>query len=444
MRRCSYVLGAATLVLAACTRTTPHAPVEHDGAAAPPIGATSASAAASVTPPGPACTVVASLALKGAAEGGGTITLENVRVDAIAGHALVTEEWDSEPDVGDYSHAAVGAWVDWTATPPAVTSVPLPGRAYASAKPSRVGPTHATGGLGLVTFGVPATPTFALHDAAPTAWKSPNFWAADPPKAARSLNVQQDVMESFAVAASAPIAAVGGLETPCADYACPAYADQSDKGFFPSLRLVSLGAPPRTDLVWKGTARVRSGPKLVPAVAMGTTRGAVVARLDGVLTLFWLDAAFHAGPPVELDRGDVGAPAVTFTGDTAVIAWAKRDAKTDPYRLAVSVTKAGATTGAVRTVKTAASAFAPSLAPFGDHALLAWMEGDGAKVGQVKLAHLALDGPLDLESAMALSAPGTNARDPEIATAGAEVTVVWSEFGAKVNGAVQIRRLSCP
>ena len=123
-------------------------------------------------------------------------------------------------------------------------------------------------------------------------------------------------------------------------------------------------------------------------------------------------------------------------GASAVVAWAERASPTEPYHLVIW-------DGAPHVVKSgAASAFAPSLAVRDAEVVVAWMEGDAERHGQIRLGRAPLSGEIDLTSAPVLSEAGVNARDPEISLAGDEVVLVWSEFSKTTK--IQARKLTCP
>src|SRR5207302_1745094 len=154
------------------------------------------------------------------------------------------------------------------------------------------------------------------------------------------------------------------------------------------------------EIVWKSSApRSYKGKTttLVPAIAMGKTTGAIAFRLDKSIQLAALDATFHPSAPASIASADVGAPAIAFDGDRAIVTWAERSAATDPYHLVVWFD------GKPHAIKTgSASAFAPALAVRDGEIIVAWMEGDAEKHGVVRLARGPLSGALDFASAPAL------------------------------------------
>jgi len=364
-------------------------------------------------------------------------SIENVRV-AFASRALVTWE-DENAGAADPTRSANAAWIDWSPTPHTTTAI-LPYRAYASAVYSYIGPTRGNG-LELFTYGLAGLPTFERFAQKEAVWAKidPNMGSAPTPT--KALVVDMSVEEAFAVADSAPVAAVAGEETPCESlYSCESiYLPALRKGFEASVRVVALGAKPSSEVVWRsGSPRSNRGKTLpfAPAIAFGATKGAVVFRVERALMLSNLDAAFHPSPPVTIATGDVGAPAVAMKGDSAVVAWAERASPTEPYHLVIW-------DGAPHVVKSgAASAVAPSLAVRDAEVVVAWMEGDAERHGQIRLGRAPLSGEIDLTSAPVLSEAGVNARDPEISLAGDEVVLVWSEFSKTTK--IQARKLTCP
>jgi hypothetical protein len=411
----------------------------NDGQAPPPkvvdLATASATPSASIAPPAPskACSVAASLTIAPKS----VTSLENVRV-VHASRTLVTwEDADTDPQIGDSAISANAAWIDW-APAPRFTAAELPYRAYAAAEWSRIGPTRAKG-LELFTYGIAGAPSFALFDQNETVWRAIDPNMGSPPMPARALTVSIAVRESFAVAETAAIAAVGSWETPCESYyACePIYSAKKD--FLDSVRVVDL-ASGRSEIVWKSSApRSYKGKTLpfAPAIAFGQTKGAVAFRVDKTMQLATLDAKFHPSAPTQIASADVGAPAVAFDGDRSVVVWAERAAPTDPYHLVIFFD------GAAHAIKTGSpSAFAPSLAARDGEIVLAWMEGDAEKHGVVRVARTALSGAWDLTAAPTLSDGAGNARDPEISMQGDEAVVVWSEISTASR--IQARKLACP
>jgi hypothetical protein len=408
-------------------------------APAPVVGQTSASAlpVVTATPPvgTPPCAVVASLAITPKS----VTSLENVRVVHGPRTVVTWQDADTAPRMGDSSISANAAWVDWSPSPHAAIAE-LPYRAYASAEYSRIGPTRGASGVDLFTFGIAGSWTFMLYDQDETTWRRLDI-NANAPKAVKTLTVNMAVREDFAVAESAPVAAVAGWETPCPSYyACDQiYQPAMEKGFVDSVRVVDLAAG-RSEIIWKSSG-VRSNKKtfatLAPAIAMGKTKGAVAFRVDQSIQLASLDASFHPSTPAQIASGDVGAPAIAFDGDRPVVVWAQRASKTDPYHLVVW------TGGAAHDVNTGtASAFAPALAVRDGTILLAWMEGDADKHGVVRMTRAPLSGSWDFTAASTLSDSDGNARDPEISMQGDEAVLVWSQISQASR--IEVRKLGCP
>ena len=424
----------ALILLAGCRSSNdPHAPVQ---------GATSASASAlpavatTATPTAiPACSIEASVAIAPK----DLTSLENVRV-VHGGRTLVTwQDANTAPRMGDSSVSANAAWIDWSASP-RYAMAKLPYRAYASAEWSHIGPTRGNG-LELFTYGIAGKWVFTLYDQNETALGKLDI-NDDPPKAAKTFMTNMTVREDFAVAENAPVAAVAGWESPCPSYyACDQlYQQGMEKGFVDGVRVIDL-ASKRSELVWKSSAprsHKQTVPTYVPAIAIGKTKGAVAFRLDKSIQLAPLDASHEPSPPVQIASAEVGAPAVAIDGDHVIVAWAERAAASDPYHLVVWVD------GATHVVKTGTqSAFAPALAAHDGEVLLAWMEGDAAKRGVVRMSRVSLTGNWpDLSAAPALSETTGNARDPEISMQGDEAIVVWSEIAQASR--IQVRKLSCP
>jgi hypothetical protein len=420
----------ALLVFVGCRASNDaHAPVPAAASAsALPVVATAAPPVAI-----PQCSIDASLAITPK----DVSSLENVRV--VHGARTVVTWHDAYLGVGDTSVSANVGWIDWAATPHVATAK-LPYRAYASAEWSRIGPTRGASGIELFTFGIAGAWTFMLFDQDETTWSKLDI-NASPPKAKKTLTVNLTVREDFAVAESAPVAAVAGYDSPCPSYyACDQlYQPGMEKGFLDAVRVVDLAAG-RSEIVWKSDV-VRSHKRTVvtyaPAIAIGNTKGAVAFRLDKSIELAALDASFRPSPPVSIANAEVGAPAIAFDGDRPIVAWAQRASASEPYHLVVWFD------GAAHDVKTGtASAFAPALAARDGAIVLAWMEGDAGRHGVVRAARASLAGSWDLSAALRLSDdPTGNARDPEISMQGNEAVIVWSEI-AKASR-IEVRKLKC-
>jgi len=181
-----------------------------------------------------------------------------------------------------------------------------------------------------------------------------------------------------------------------------------------------------------------------PALAMTTSGGIAAFRTKGVLSYVWLDPAGKPiGDAIELDRGDVGAPAVGTAGGAAVLVWAKRNTKTEPYALHTARMLFRQALGPVSTIPTKGSAFAPAVLAQDDGVAVAWMEGDSGTRGEI---HLARDWSSKTfpSSDIVISGAETNARDPEISGTVAEPLVVWQSFTKeRPAGVLRVARTFC-
>lgn len=179
----------------------------------------------------------------------------------------------------------------------------------------------------------------------------------------------------------------------------------------------------------------------VPALAMGETGGVLAYRVKSKLHLAWLDADGKplASAPLEpFDAGDVGAPAVAMAGTEAIVVWARRASKADPYELQSMRLAYGAAPIAPTPIKTPGSAFAPSVLADATSVTLAWMEGDAGKRGQIHVAR-ELTGP-----SVVVSGDETNARDPELSGSPSRPAIVWQSFTkARLAGVLRVARLDC-
>jgi hypothetical protein len=186
--------------------------------------------------------------------------------------------------------------------------------------------------------------------------------------------------------------------------------------------------------------------QVAPAIAMDERGGVGAYRIDGALSLVFVDAGGGlAAPPVEIDRGEVGAPALAVAEGRALVTWAKRASAKDPYVLHwMLLDLAARDIPAARTWATAGGAFAPTVVTDGTHAVIAWMEGDDGKRGKILVARTRLDRAEALDGIpVSLDTEG-NARDPEIAGPASAPTVVYAVFTKQRPGGVaRLARVTC-
>lgn len=138
----------------------------------------------------------------------------------------------------------------------------------------------------------------------------------------------------------------------------------------------------------------------------------------------------HAYPATPWVAGDVGAPTLAVRGDRVVAVWAQRDAPRAPYSLrtaSVDLSRAAQAPAPQVIVTGSASAFAPSLVDVDGRWVLAWMEGDD-RVAAVRVGATWRELPEAAASAVTVSSPGANARDPELAAGGAQAWIAWTEY----------------
>lgn len=183
------------------------------------------------------------------------------------------------------------------------------------------------------------------------------------------------------------------------------------------------------------------------AIALGATRGALVLRHDGALSVVSFDAAVEkVAAPVALRKGDVGAPAIAFDGDAMWIAWAERAPPDARYRLFVARWADEPAPPAPTAIETGdAHAFAPALAVREGKVFLAWTEGDLKDHGSIHAAAWPASAkpPSALRTAP-LTTTDANARDPELA-AGDATWVAWTHYTkAAPRGDVMAAPLECP
>ena len=220
-----------------------------------------------------------------------------------------------------------------------------------------------------------------------------------------------------------------------------------------STRLRSLsfaGKTPLSEILFKGTDKTPEKP-FVPAVAARASRVLTVYRIDERLEARWITllgkkvgSAFVVG-----ERGDVGAPAVSFVGASAYATWAYRAAKTEPYRLWVARVGTDGVEASVSIDTGTESAFAPGIAELDGSLLLVWMQGDEGRRGMIRLGQLPTErvastqGSIHLDSMADLTPGNGNRRDPEIAAQAERIYIAWSDFTLKKVGIPVLRILSC-
>lgn len=376
--------------------------------------------------------------------------LQNLRVAANGEGALLTWERLNLPVVGDSSQLGFGAAT--TRGGSNLETVVLPARAYASAMYTTLAPSTIEGHLDFVAYGVAGGSEFRAYSTGLAAWKGVKVFEdfGPEPWVAKDLPF---MVEQLVVAPNVPLAAMAGIETPCANrYACMQLFETLEQHGFPkSLRSMSLvGKQAHSEILFKGTI---TSPKksFAPSVAASGDRGLVAFRVDDTLNARWIThdgkpdgEAFAVGP-----GGDIGAPAVAFAGKDAFIIWAYRARAIDAYQLWVARVGNG-TVDLVRPLDTGTgNAFAPGIAAQGDSLVVVWMEGDGGKKGAVRLGRIARSGIADERTQVTVRAieaqtpsEGNN-RDPEVAVSGDHVYVTWSDFTTNKSGVPVLRILNC-
>jgi hypothetical protein len=153
-----------------------------------------------------------------------------------------------------------------------------------------------------------------------------------------------------------------------------------------------------------------------------TSQGLWLRRVEG--------AVMPPPPTAPWIAGDVGAPTLAVRGDHVVAVWAQRDTRRSPYTLRTATMDLAHATQplAPQVIATGpTSAFAPSLVDVGGRWMLAWMEGDD-RVAIVRVGATWGALPEAAAHAVTVSAPGTNARDPELAAGGAQAWIAWTEY----------------
>jgi hypothetical protein len=180
------------------------------------------------------------------------------------------------------------------------------------------------------------------------------------------------------------------------------------------------------------------------AIVLGDGGGAAAYRFGGALHIVWLDASGRPrGAPARFDDGDVGAPALALAGSDVIIVWAKREAKTDPYRLRLVRATPEKPLSPPQVLPTTANAFAPAILATETALVLAWMEGDASRTGEIHVARTSVAEP-SLVGSLVVSTGEANARDPELSGSVDTPVLVYSMFSKELaGGVVRIARLGC-
>jgi serine/threonine-protein kinase len=108
--------------------------------------------------------------------------------------------------------------------------------------------------------------------------------------------------------------------------------DPLQRGVQPTtVEVVTLG--PRRAGVRTDDLRVESF-DVLPAVAIGATRGLLLTRESDAMRAYWFDLVAAAPKPLATAAvGKIGRPAVAFAGDTALALWPSRGSASEPFRL---------------------------------------------------------------------------------------------------------------
>lgn len=425
---------ALALAAAACTRASAPAPpreARSGGAAdASALTAVAADAAARAR----ACRVSTPPSTLDDGDGlpdpEGTTRLENLRLLAAGGTVVATWERQSDYRVGDSSRAPVVAMPAGAAKP-----VLLPVAAYACATYGHVGPASLDAPI--VAWGVENARALQVWKAPPAFKPGPGAPALATRPAMERATPRQELDE---LVVSGRVALATTFELSC-DVGCNC-PNPTARGLW--TYSLAPGAPAPAKLASGAPAGKTPD---APALAMGDAGGVAAYRKDGALHAAWLDADGRpAGAQLRLDAGDVGAPAVAVAGKRAVLAWARRDAKSEPYRVRWVALELGAAAAPAPAVLPAAgSAFAPGVLTDGADAVFVWTEGDDGSRGAVFASRVPLADASRASPALAVSGPDEpNARDPEVSgTVSAPVLVYGAFSKARPGGVARLATLAC-
>lgn len=197
----------------------------------------------------------------------------------------------------------------------------------------------------------------------------------------------------------------------------------------------------------------QTGAPLVPAVAIGKTRGAVLVRAHHELKAYWFDVASATPRPAAIAAvGLLGAPALAFAGDAAVALWSAGTAEDGPSRLVGSVVRPeDGGWGAIRSVIDGpVSTTAPSIVVSDATLHLAWVGLDGgAPRVHVAAARLETDrdglpkagAPVDLAATCAGAGPAIDgpADLVQLASSPGATWIAWSHGDVVETAQVECR-----
>jgi hypothetical protein len=187
--------------------------------------------------------------------------------------------------------------------------------------------------------------------------------------------------------------------------------------------ILRRGADGATGVVWP----LATGVRVTPPRAASTKSGHFVAfrqgGAEGQLMSGWLRPdGTPLGAPASLGGAPktLGTPNVVLTDKEAVMLFAARQDKNEPYRVHAARAELGRAPGPPRVLDLPAEgggAIAPSLTPFsGERYLVQWTDGN---VGQYQVHVRILDAKLDpVSEAVLVSAKGANAGQGTIVVAG--------------------------
>jgi hypothetical protein len=362
----------------------------------------------------------------------GRDALENVRILADGSTSIVTWERQTEHTVGDSWRSPAMTIRRAGEKAPIVT---LPVMAYACATYGYVAP--GTFAEPFVTWGVQNERGFEV-------WKELPKVKGDPKKemttlasrSDRTIATRKQEIHGFAVSGGVTIAVT-------TDGSCDALCSCSERPMSPGVWLRSLDRKsPFAVQLAKGARDDK--PADAPAIVLGDRGGAAAYRFGGALHLVRLDPSGRPlGPPDRFDDGDVGAPALALAGAEVFVVWAKREAKTDPYRLRIARASREKPLSPAQVLPTLGSAFAPAVIANDAALVVAWMEGDASRIGEIRVVRTSVLEP-SVAGSLVVSNGELNARDPELSGSVDAPVLVYSTFSKELaGGVIRIARLGC-
>lgn len=360
----------------------------------------------------------------GTATAEGSMALHDVRILANDDGTVVTWTRTAQFNVGDTWRSPYAAVASG---PMPFKLVDLPVEAYACATYGSVAPN--TPAMPFVFWGVENTNAFEQFSALPAVKTDANGIHASYTTPTRQVVTPHQDVDVFVASHDVAFAKL-------TDMSCDSGCMCSDS-WKEALWLRSLD--PKRPFA----AKVAGGKVDAPAFALDDKGGIAAWRNAG--EIFWLRTSGDGKPTgvgVSFAKGDVGAPAVAMAGDDAIVVWASRPSKDSAYALSWMRIDSAGLASKPAPIATAGSAFAPAVIANPQEMVLAWMEGDGGRGGEIHVVRAPIAGPIPQSTVVSGDEP--NARDPELSGTVENAAIVWSTFTKeKAAGILRVAHAQC-